>query len=112
MKPPSQVIIGTQIFEVVLRHRKDDGMLNDGNYGYTLDTENLIVLDSSLSSTRLRSTLLHEILHAIRMVFDTTVRPRKSDDFETWEHFFIGVYEEHLLIVLRDNPELVEYFQK
>jgi hypothetical protein len=42
------------------------------------------------------------------MVF-SSLKPRKSDDFETWEHYFIGVYEETLLIVLRDNPELLEY---
>ena len=84
-------------------------MLNDGNLGYTLDTENLIVIDSSLTPTKIRSTFIHELLHAIRMVFSTSSKPRKSDDFETWEHYFIGVYEETLLIVLRDNPELLEY---
>lgn len=109
MKVPSKIRIGTQIFEVVLRDRKNDGMLNDGTLGYTLDAENLIVIDSSLSPTKTRTTFVHELLHAIRMVFATTIKPRKSDEFETWEHFFIGIYEEGLLMVLRDNPELYEY---
>ncbi len=112
MDIPSQIRIGTQIFEVVLRDRRDDGMLSDGNMGYTLDTENLIVIDSSLSPTRQRTTLIHEILHALGTVFDTSVRPKKGDDFETWEHYFIGIYEETLVMVLRDNPELLEYLKK
>jgi hypothetical protein len=112
MKPPAQILIGTQVFRVVLRNRSEDGMMNDGSFGYTLDTENLIVIDSSLAETRIRTTLVHELLHAIRMVFDSPIKPKKSDDFESWEHYFIGIYEEHLVLVLRDNPELFEYLKK
>ncbi len=109
MNPPAKIRIGTQVFEVVLRDRKSDGMLNDGTFGYTQDNDNLIVIDSALTATRQRSTLVHELMHAIRMVFNTPVKPKKSDDFETWEHWFIAIYEETLLIVLRDNPELLKY---
>jgi len=109
MEMPSQLIIGTQVFEIVLRDRRDDGMLNDGTMGYTLDTENLIVIDNSIAPSRQRTTLIHEILHSLGMVFDTSVKPKKGDDFEIWEHYFIGIYEEGLLIVLRDNPELQKY---
>jgi hypothetical protein len=109
MSIPSSVKIGTQVFDIVLRDRKSDGMLNDATFGYTLDTENLIVIDSSLKLSKQRITLLHEILHAIHAVFDTSVKPTKKDDFDVWEHYFIGVYEEALLLVLRDNPELIKY---
>ena len=111
MDIPEQVIVGTQTFDIVVRNRKDDGMLNDGTFGYTLDTENLIVVDSALSHSRQKVTLLHEILHAIGFVYDTSVKPKKSDDFSIWEHYFIGIYEEGLLLVLRDNPELLEYLK-
>lgn len=111
MKPPSKIIVGTQVFEVVFRTRQNDGMLNDSNYGYTLDTENLIVVDSSLAESKKKITLWHEILHAVGFVFDTSVKPTKKDDFATWEHYFIGIYEEGLVMVLRDNPELVEYLR-
>ncbi len=109
MSIPKSVKIGTQVFDIVLRDRKSDGMLNDATFGYTLDTENLIVIDSSLKLSKQRITLLHEILHAIHAVFDTSVKPTKKDDFDVWEHYFIGVYEEALLLVLRDNPELIKY---
>lgn len=109
MSIPKSVIIGTQVFDIVIRDRKDDGMLNDGTFGYTLSTENLIVLDSSLKLSKQRITLLHEVLHALHSVFDTSIKPTKKDDFETWEHYFIGVYEEGLLLVLRSNPELIKY---
>ena len=52
----------------------------------------------------------HEILHAVRMVFDTSIKPKKSDDFEAWEHYFIGIYEEGVLLVLNNNPDLLAYF--
>ncbi len=109
MSIPSSVKIGTQVFDIVLRDRKSDGMLNDATFGYTLDTENLIVIDSTLKLSKQRITLLHEILHAIHAVFDTSVKPTKKDDFDVCEHYFIGVYEEALLLVLRDNPELIKY---
>lgn len=109
MKIPSKIRIGTQVFEVVLRDRKTDGMLNDGSFGYTQDNDNLIVIDAALTPTRQRSTLVHELMHAIRMVFNSPIKPKKSDDFEAWEHYFISIFEETLLIVLRDNPELLEY---
>jgi Zn-dependent peptidase ImmA (M78 family) len=109
MSIPKSVKIGTQVFDIVLRDRKSDGMLNDATFGYTLDIENLIVIDSTLKLSKQRITLLHEILHAIHAVFDTSVKPTKKDDFDVWEHYFIGVYEEALLLVLRDNPELIKY---
>jgi Zn-dependent peptidase ImmA (M78 family) len=109
MKIPTQVKIGTQVFEIILRHRNDDGMLNDGNMGYTLGTENIIVIDSSLADTRQRTTLIHEILHALSLVYERSVKPTKKDEYEVWEHHFIGIYEETLIMVLRDNPDFLDY---
>ncbi|NBW57115.1 hypothetical protein EBR43_04890 [bacterium] len=112
MSIPAQIKIGTQVFDVILRDRKDDGMLNDSTFGYTLGAENLIVIDSSLKFSKQRTTLVHEILHAIYSVFDNSVKPTKKDDFEIWEHYFIGLYEEPIIMVLKDNPELLVYILK
>lgn len=109
MSIPKQIKIGTQVFDVVLRDRKEDGMLNDSTFGYTLGAENLIVIDSSLKFSKQRVTLIHEIFHAIFSVFDNSVKPNKKDDFETWEHYFIGLYEESFIMVVRDNPDLLKY---
>lgn len=109
MEIPQRVRVGSQWFDIVTRSRHDDGMLNDGTFGYTLDTENLIVIDSDTHPSRQQLTLWHELMHAARNVYDTSVIPKKSDSFETWEHYFIGVWEESLLVLLRDNPKLLDY---
>lgn len=106
---PKKIVIGVQVFDVLQRTQKEDGMLNDGNYGYTLDTQNVIVIDVNMHITKKKVTILHEVLHAARMVFDNSVKPKKTDDFEAWEHYFIGVWENSLIMVLRDNPELLEW---
>ena len=101
--------LGPQTYTVEQRSRGEDGMLNDGNYAYTLDTGNLIVIDKDIATSKKQVTLLHEILHAIRFNSDGMIKPRKKDDFDTWEHYFIGLYEGNLLAVLKDNPDLVEW---
>lgn len=106
---PKSVKIGVQVFDIIERTQKEDGMLNEGSYGYTLDTQNVIVLDSQLHITKKKVTVLHEVLHAARMVFDNSVKPKKTDDFEAWEHYFIGIWENSLILVLRENPELLEW---
>ena len=106
---PTRVKIGSQWFDVIERSRRDDGTLSDDTYGYTLDKENLIVIDSDIATSRQQLTLWHELMHAARNVYDTSVIPKKSDNFEVWEHYFIGVWEESLLVLMRDNPELLTY---
>ena len=108
----SKVKIGAQVFRVVERLREDDGMLSEGSLGYTLDDENLIVIQKNLSKSKKQVTLWHEILHAARMAWESNVRPKKTDEYEVWEHYFIGLYESVLLLVLRDNPELVDWLRE
>lgn len=108
-KLPSKVQIGSQTWEIIEKARKGDLSLSEDSFGYTMHRENLIVLDSSMSPSRKRQTLLHEILHAIRYSFGSPVTPRKTDEAETWEHYYIAMYEEGLLLVLRDNPEVLDY---
>ena len=109
MGMPKQVKIGPQVFTVVERSKADDGMLNDGCFGYTMDMSNLIVVDVDIHVTKKQVTLLHEIMHACRMVFEGPTKPSKSDDADTWEHHFIGVWESSLLLVLRENPDIVKW---
>ena len=109
MPIPKKIRIGSQVFDVVERARTNDGMLNDSTMGYTLDVENLIVIDVTLAVSRKKQTLLHELLHAMRMIFDTSVQPKKDSSFDAWEHYFIGIWEEPLLMLVRDNPELIEW---
>lgn len=109
MKVPTQVKIGTQVFEVVLRNPKEDGMLSDGSYGYTMEGASLIVIDASISKRKQRTTFIHEMLHAIAFTFGSPTKPGKEAEYEDWEHHFIGIYEEALLVVLKENPEVAKY---
>jgi Mlc titration factor MtfA (ptsG expression regulator) len=106
------VKVGPQVYNIVKRNTNEDGTLNDGAHGYTLDSGNIIVVDSGISKTKKQVTVLHEILHAIRMANDGMPKPGKEDDFEAWEHYFIALYENNLLAVLKDNPKLVEWLTK
>lgn len=106
---PKKIRIGAQSFEVIQRSSKEDGMLNDGNYGYTLDVQNVIVIDSDLQESKKRVVLVHELLHAARMVFEPHTKPTEKDDYEAWEHHFINIFENSLVMILQDNPKLVEW---
>jgi len=106
---PTEIVVGTQTYKVVLRNPKEDGMLNDGSYGYTMDAGLTIVIDASISASKQRVTFVHELLHAIQMTFGGATKPGKDAEFEEWEHYFISSYEEALLIVMKDNPALVKY---
>lgn len=108
-KLPAKVRVGSQVWDIVEKPRKGDLSLSEDSFGYTLHRENLIILDSSMSASRKRQTVLHEILHAIRFSFGNPVTPKKTDEAEIWEHYYIAMYEEGLLLVLRDNPELLAY---
>jgi hypothetical protein len=106
---PSSIVIGTQVWEIKLRKRKDIPDLSEGWYGYTQDKECSIVIDAEMPENLKRVTLFHELLHAVRFTFGGSFKPDKRTDFEDWEHYWIGLYEEPVVMMLRDNPDLVEY---
>jgi len=109
---PKSVKIGAQTFDIHERTKKQDSLLSEGNFGYTRDEINLIVIDSELHSSKKKVTLLHEILHAARMIFELPIRPKEKAAFEDWEHYFIGIYETSLLMIMRDNPGLMKWLIK
>jgi hypothetical protein len=37
------------------------------------------------------------------------ITPKNEDDSDVWEHFFIGMYEEGLLSIIRENPTILDY---
>ena len=108
-KLPVTIKVGTQDWTIVEHTSKEDGMLYEDNYGYTLERRNMIVIDKDASDSRKKQVLVHEILHAIRFTFFTGNKMAPKLNFEDTEHYFIGMYEETLLMVLQDNPLLVEY---
>jgi hypothetical protein len=111
METPKRVKIGGQVFKVEERTIKQDGVLNDSSYGYTLDAGNIIVLDASISLNKKQQTLLHEIIHVITMVYAGQVQPKPKDEYDIWEHHFIGLWEAPMLSFIKDNPEVVTWMQ-
>jgi hypothetical protein len=109
MKMPKKVVVGTQTWEIVERSRTNDGMLSEDNFGYTLQKDNKIFIDVDISPSRKRQTLLHELFHAVRFTMGGYSAPKKSDDVDTWEHYFIAMYEEGMLSVLQNNPEVLSF---
>lgn len=115
IKVPTHVKIGTQDWTIQERTKNDDGMLNDGSYGYTIQEGNIIVLDKACNPSRKRQTLFHELFHAIRFSNGSSgIKPNTEDVLPseiiaTWEHYFIAMYEDTMLSILRENPKLTEY---
>ena len=114
-KIPSKVKIGAQDWTILERSRDDDGLINDDVYGYTLQKSNLIVLDKHCPPSRKRQTLFHELFHAIRFSNGSSgIKPNMEDIqpdevISTWEHYFIAMYEDTMLSLLRENPQLSNY---
>lgn len=106
---PARVRIGGQIWRIEFRSRLEDGNLYNDTYGYTLDAGNLIVIDGTTALGKQQTTLIHEILHAARMTYDSTVRPGRKAEFSEIEHYFIGVWEQPLLQIIKDNTEVIAW---
>lgn len=111
MSIPKKVKIGAQIFTIQERSIKHDGVLNDDAYGYTLDQGNLIVIDANIAFTKKQQTLLHEIIHVITSVYSGKAQPKAKDDYDVWEHHFIGIWEAPMLSFIKDNPEVIQWLQ-
>ena len=86
---------------------KTDTMFSDGSFGYTHDARNVIVLNANQSESKKKVTMMHELMHAARFTFQTG--EIKKGDYETWEHHFINIWENSLLMILRDNPDLTAW---
>jgi hypothetical protein len=113
---PKRIKIGQRDIKVVTRTEQTDLNLTD-NYAYTPINWDYIFIQKGLPVGQLRSTLLHEIIHAINNVFSNAetkvpARHKGESDFDykgRHEHALINVIDEGLVMVLRDNPHLVEY---
>ncbi len=107
MKLPKSVKIGTQVWEITEQKRKHS--VSNDHFGFTSVGNNTIVIDLEQAPSMKRVTLFHELLHAIKVTFGGSYQPGKGTAFDEWEHYFIGLYEEPVVLMLRDNPELVEF---
>lgn len=110
-KVPSAIRIGSQTYDIYERSVNSDAALSD-SHAYTYNNGNFIVLNSDLHIQQKRRYLMHEILHAVIHVFgqnDKASKDEKTDTEENMDHFYIYLLQEPLVMLLRDNPSLVEF---
>lgn len=108
MKLPREVLIGSQTYKIIERTESQDGMLAEA-YAYTLIESNLVVMRQNLPVERKRSILIHELMHAIIFTFGRSDRVEKNENFDDWEHHFVTLIQEPMVLLMRDNPDLVEF---
>lgn len=107
MSMPTSVRIGSQLWEIKEQKRKHS--VDETHFGLTNVKDNTIIIDADQALTMKRVTLFHELLHAVRVTFGGSFIPGKGTSYDEWEHFFIGLYEEPVILMLRDNPDLVDF---
>jgi Zn-dependent peptidase ImmA (M78 family) len=96
-KPPASVMVGPYRYKVVV----DDARIPPDLYGLCDKGKHTISLHPDQSAVRLRSTLVHELLHAL---CDLT-----GVDDDKAEERIVTVLAPALLEVLRKNPRLVDW---
>jgi Zn-dependent peptidase ImmA (M78 family) len=115
-KIPKKVKIGQRTFRIHQKHEANDPLLS-GAFGYTMGDYDNIVLRENMSSGQKRSTLFHELLHAVSVVytngFAKVSEMEEDEEYDSyhrrWQHYMISLYEEHVVTMFRDNPQLVNY---
>ncbi len=108
MKLPETVKIGSQVFTLSEREGNFDAGLSD-TIAYTLPEVNLIVVRKDLPLQRKQAIVLHEIFHALIYTFTRLDRNEKNDNFDDWEHYFIGIVQEPMIMFLKDNPQFLKW---
>jgi hypothetical protein len=43
------------------------------------------------------------------MTNDSPIKPKKEDEFDDVEHYFISMWEGNIIRVLKDNPKLMKW---
>lgn len=101
MSFPSRVQVGHKVFAV--RYEVGLTKLADVTGGCMPDTEEVLI-DSKLGPATERETILHELMHALwhMTLLEKAIPSAKQEDI-------IYTLAPGLLLMLRDNPELVDY---
>lgn len=110
---PKNVRIGQRKFKIVIRDKSSDPELCK-SYGYTMRATDYIVIRDCMSLAMCRSTLLHEILHALTNIYsndytEEIYKMKKDNDIDDMFHYFVGMVEEPLVGIIMDNPSLIRF---
>lgn len=111
---PAAIQIGSVTYMVTRDPQRwmalENRLHTSGYYGHTDHTEACIYLNPTLAEDVVKLTLWHEVLHAVceAMLGDPAWRHLGSSP-EAREEAVVRMLESPTLLVLRDNPALVEY---
>lgn len=79
--------------------------------GVTDEFKSEVALDPDQSYSQSRNTVVHELFHCIRSL--TLIgNPHAVKDFDDLDETIALQYGPYMLMILQDNPELVEWLQK
>lgn len=110
---PKKVIVAPITYVVErrpLKFMEKQDYVGDLVYGVTDPTEAVIAIDPRLSGVRAAEVLTHECAHAISIntgILRDLNDPRQDPDEES----IIARFAPAWLLLVRDNPKLVEYWQ-
>lgn len=107
---PKRIKVGAAWWSIVF----EEGLESDdrrGLYGQAREQQSEIALNPDQSYSQARDTVLHEVLHCIR----TNTLVGKTAAVESWVDLDEAIalqYTPFLLMVIQDNPGLIEWLQK
>lgn len=101
MLPPS-VRVGPYVFTVAVVDQYDE----EDPFGWTDWKRELIVVDRNLPAITRRDTLLHEVLHVVNWASGLQERLGVDE-----EELVTRQLSPWLLMLMRDNPELIKFLQ-
>lgn len=78
-----------------------------GQFGLLDPREQCIYIDQDIHPQSKRTTLLHEALHAVCGI--SALRQAEDEEGRVTEEQFIESVDSGIVLLLRDNPELVAY---
>lgn len=99
MNLPTPVKIAA--FDIQLEHFNSNQARTEASYGQWRSLEQKILVDRDQNPLTTLSTVLHELLHAIRWAYG--VEPKDSEERQ------VNVEANGLTQVLRDNPHLLAW---
>ncbi len=106
MIPPTTVKVGPHIYKIARLSKSKMPKVDGDQLSGCCDFDGLqISLEKSLPVSRSKECLLHEILHACNLLGGTSFKTMEEEDF-------VDKLSPHLLQVLQQNPDLVEYLIK
>lgn len=110
-KLPKTVKMGASVYSITnteeaWKERVGGGHVSHEVWGETDHANTQIHIKPGQSSSQERHTVLHELLH---MIYFCAIDPDALAAVSDKEEYTVNILEPWLLVVLRENPDMIEY---